>query len=165
MRKMLYPALAGAVALGIFGLSALTNADAVPASDSTAARVAAGPLQCDFEGYEGILNYEEAAKDERTVYELGMGYANIGSRAVHEKLRADFAALTFVPDRAPIVSADLDSGRLHVFDCATDGCTAQEIAGTAPKACLDDLGASACFTFAVRVKGAYYCTLGPGLNE
>lgn len=128
-------------------------------------RVAPGPLRCDFEGYEGVLNYEEASKREREIYALGMGYANRGSHDTHQTLRAAFKDLTFDPVRAPIVSTDLDSARLHVFDCAAERCTKKEIARDAPAACAEALGTRSCMTFAVRVDGNYYCTLGPGFNQ
>lgn len=144
-------------------------AEGLRSSDTPAAdpveRIAAGPLQCDFEGYEGILNYEEASTDEQDVYALGMGYANRGSRETHTALRAAFADLQFHPTRAPIVSADLETARLHVFDCQTAQCTREEIALDAPLACIEALGTRSCMTFAVRVNGNSYCTLGPGLGQ
>lgn len=140
-----------------------SNADEIAAQQ--APRIAPGPLRCDFDGYEGILNYEEASRGERDAYAIGMGYANRGKKETHDTLRAAFVSLTFDPARAPIVSADLETARLHVFDCKTDQCSREEIARDAPKACLDDLGSASCMTFAVRVGGRYYCTLGPGLNQ
>lgn len=132
---------------------------------ASAERVAPGSLQCDFDGYEGIANYEEASKGEREVYALGMGYANRGSKKAHEALRKKFGELRFDPQRAPIVLADLDTARLHVFDCEGASCTRAEIAQEAPRACAEVLDTSSCMIFAVRVKQKYYCTLGPGLNE
>ncbi|WP_417256886.1 hypothetical protein [Celeribacter halophilus] len=130
-----------------------------------ATRVSPTSLQCDFDGYDGILRYEEYSKDERGTYALSMGYTNYGSKDIHDKMRSEFLDLTFDPTRAPIVSADLDTGQLHVFDCKAEHCTREEIARDAPKACMHATGAKSCMTFAVRVEGQFYCTLGPGLGQ
>lgn len=141
------------------------RADEAAAPPAPAPRVAPGPLRCDFEGYEGVLNHEAASEGEREVYALGMGYANRGTPEAHAAMRAAFETLDFDPARAPIVSADVDTGRLHLFECATDRCTREEIARDAPAACAAALRAPACMTFAVRVEDRYYCTLGPELDR
>ncbi|SFD81772.1 hypothetical protein SAMN04488049_1362 [Tritonibacter multivorans] len=127
-------------------------------------RYTAKELQCNFDGYEGILNYEEASREERSVYALGMGYTYYGTAQTHSKLHDAFKKLDFLADRAPIVSADLVSGQLHVFDCKTDRCSREEISVKAPRSCMRALGADSCMTFAVRVNGNFYCTLGVGLS-
>ncbi|WOI33066.1 hypothetical protein R1T40_19345 [Tritonibacter scottomollicae] len=128
-------------------------------------RVSPTSLQCDFDGYDGIFRHDEASKDERGTYALSMGYTNFGGKDIHDKMRSDFLNLTFDPKRAPIVSADLDTGLLHVFDCKAEHCTREEIARDAPEACMRATGANSCMTFAVRVEGQFYCTLGPGLSQ
>ena len=161
-RKTVY--LSG-VALGIFAAVAALHARGGSAEDTESRRQVAPSLQCNFEGYEGIEAYEQASRAEHEAYALGMGYANSGSDEIHAMLHAAFSKLDFDPVRTPIVSADLATGRLHVFDCATERCTREEIARAAPLACVQSLGAGSCVTFAVRVQGNYYCTLGPGLGQ
>jgi hypothetical protein len=128
-------------------------------------RVPPGTLQCDFEGWEGGERFERASCNVRTVYDAAMSLFFFGSRATHETLRTAFRDLTFHPSRAPIISADMTSGRLHVFDCRSGRCSFEEIAREAPLACMAALGTRRCMTFAVRVENRYHCTLMPGLNQ
>lgn len=156
--------LLGACGVGLLALFAMFN---LSGSETAAdvGRVAPSPLLCDFDNYEGIGRYEEASQGERDVYALGMGYSNYGAAEDHEALLAAFEDLRFDPVNAPIVSADLEQGRLHVFDCAGPTCSRTEIATSAPRACRDAFDGNTCRTFAVRVNNVYYCTLGPGLIQ
>jgi hypothetical protein len=136
-----------------------------PVAARAADRVAPGTLQCDFEGWEGGERFDCASRNVRTVYDAAMNLSFFGSRATHEMLRTAFRDLTFHPSRTPIVSADMTSGRLHVFDCRSGRCSFEEIARVAPLACMTVLGTRGCMTFAVRVENLYLCTLMPGLNQ
>jgi hypothetical protein len=148
-------------AFGIFALMVLLWPVTAHATD----RVAPGALQCDFEGWEGGQRFSRASRNVRTVYDAAMNLSFFGNRATHETLRAAFRSLTFHPSRAPIVLADMKSGRLHVFDCQSEKCSFEEIARDAPLACMAALSTRRCMFFAVRVEKSYYCTLQPGLNQ
>jgi hypothetical protein len=138
----------------------------VPA-DSPAAQTTGqkGELVCAFGTYEGLLEREKLTRNERAYYALGMNYAQIGSNAVHARLREAFKGLRFNRHRTPIVMADLESGQLFNFTCRGVQCTREEIARDAPQECIRTLNAPRCLTYAARVDGVYYCTLGPSLNQ
>jgi hypothetical protein len=160
-RSIARPASGLAVVLSAAMLTSYALGQTRPTTQNS--RVPAGPLLCDFNSHEGIAAREEISRRERDFYALNLGYTMYGSPDLHGRMQSAFTALTFDPVRAPLVMADLQSGRLHLFDCKATQCSRSEILVSAPRACAAALGAR-CTPYAVRVEGRSYCIVGPGLN-
>jgi hypothetical protein len=149
------------VAGGVLASALLLGASTTSALD----RVAPGALLCDLRTHERGEELRQAQQRERQAYEINPGYSMFGSRELHRTMREGFRSLTFHPKRAPLVMADVSTGRLHVFDCATGRCSRQEVQVSALRACAAALQSRTCRFFAVRAGGQYRCTLDVGLNH
>lgn len=120
-------------------------------------------VRCDFEGYEGFGRYTELTADERRWYAGSLGLQFIGTPDVHRTIREGLAALDLDPDRTPVVTADYDTGRLHVHYCAAEQCSLPELMGVSLLACRKALDTLNCLPAAIRVNGVTICTSQPGL--
>jgi len=130
-------------------------------STATAAQTS---FTCEVDGYEQSGKHLELLAQARDTYGEQFGIAYYGEKAVHARLREQASGLKIDPARTPIVNADVASGELDVFYCAAQTCTEREVAFDSLKACMSNLGAKLCRTYAIKVKDSLVCTLAPGLH-
>lgn len=140
------------VALAVLGASSLLSATGHAA------------FICDVDGYEAAGRFLAQMQEARAFYDAGVGLGHYGSPEIHERLRQQASGLQLDPERTPIVNADFVGGRVSVYYCAAATCTGDELAVTSVRACMAELGAAACRTYAVRVNGALLCTVAPSLQ-
>ncbi len=121
-------------------------------------------FMCEVDDYEQSGKHLALLAQARDAYGEQFGIGHYGDKAVHARLREQASSLQIDPARTPIVNADFDSGKLDVFYCAAQTCTEREVAFDALKACMSNLGAKSCRTYAIKVKDSLVCTIAPGLH-
>lgn len=120
---------------------------------------------CDFEGYEPSEKFFEMMQKARKSYDVRIGLGHYGTREIHEQLQSQTRSLQLDSRRTPIVTADLDQGKIDVFYCSSEKCSKHEIESEALLACMSKLGAKSCRTYAIKVDDSLVCTTMPGYKN
>ncbi|WP_227269832.1 hypothetical protein [Roseobacter weihaiensis] len=149
------------IALATVGAIWLSSADAVSGEGFT----------CDYATFfsDAGNGFSEAhmtlAETARASYgeNVASFFGILGSKSMHEVLRANMEDLDVDMTRTPLVYADFESGRLHVSYCEAEVCDYEEIlasrrecANAAPSP-----GAAQCELYAIRADDTLLCVLSP----
>ncbi|MBB3948722.1 hypothetical protein GGQ73_004717 [Rhizobium skierniewicense] len=118
-------------------------------------------LFCDFEGYDKSARFHEIMKIARDSYDVRFGLGHFGTPEIHERLREQVNLLDVDPGRTSLVNADFDNGKIDLFYCASKKCTRSEIESESLRACMNNLGAKSCRTYAINVNNDAICIVLP----